>query len=391
MNADQPRETGRETAANGADSRKRYCVSTLDKALTIVELLAQGQRPLSIQEIARMTGFQRVAVFRLLSTLEQRGYVQRLANKKYYAVWQRRRLLLGYCAPLTGNSFRMDLAAGLRRAAAEAGTQLLLIDNSEEDADLCLRNAQLLIDARADMAIMFEPLAQIAHIVADQFFRAGIPLISVEIPVQGAVYFGANNYHAGKLAGQVLGKFASENWGAKFDRVVLVESSWAGANVQARLSGVLYGLRDRLGAVVDSQVIHLDGQSHVEASREVVSQLLSQLRVGTRLLISGFNDQSAIGALQAARGFGREQDVAIVGQNASDEGRREIRNPDSRLIASIAYFPERYGESLVRVAQSILHRESVPPAVYTEHVVLDRHNVDTYYGRSTETGQNPKW
>ncbi|HNY41634.1 MAG TPA: hypothetical protein PKJ41_14635, partial [Bryobacteraceae bacterium] len=144
-------------------------------------------------------------------------------------------------------------------------------------------------------------------------------------------------------------------------------------------------------AVQSEQVIHLDGQSHVEASREVVSQLLSQFRVGTRLLISGFNDQSAIGALQAARGFGREQDVAIVGQNASDEGRREIRNPDSRLIASIAYFPERYGESLVRVAQSILHRESVPPAVYTEHVVLDRHNVDTYYGRSTETGQNPKW
>ena len=49
---------------------------------------------------------------------------------------QRRRMLLGYCAPLTGNSFRTDLASGLRRAAAEGGAQLLVIDNSQDDADI---------------------------------------------------------------------------------------------------------------------------------------------------------------------------------------------------------------------------------------------------------------
>ena len=325
----------------GAESPdKKYSLSTVDKALTIVELLEQGQKPLSIHEITVITGFQRAAVFRLLWTLEQRGYVQRLANKKYCSVWQRRKLLLGYCAPLTGNSFRTDLAAGLRHAASDAGAQLLVIDNSADDADSCLRNAQLLVDARPDLAIIFEPLAQIAYIVADQFFRAGIPLISVEIPVQGAIYFGANNYQAGKLAGQVLAKFVAENWRGRFDRIVLVESSWAGSNGQPRLSGVLYSLRERLGTVLESQVIHLDGRSQVDASREVVSQLLSELRKGTRLLISGFNDQSALGALQAARNSAREKDVAIVGQNASDEARDEIRNPTSRLIASIAYFPE---------------------------------------------------
>jgi len=350
------------------------------KALTIVELLEKSQKPLSIQDMARSTGIQGAAVFRLLCTLEQCGYVRRLANKKYCSAWRRRRFLLGYCAPLTGNSFRTNLAAGLRRAAAEASTDLLVLDNSEEDADSGLKNGQLLIDARVDLAIMFEPLVRIADVMADQFFRAGIPLVTVEIPVQGGVYFGANNFQAGKLAGHVLARFARENWRARFDRVVLVESSWAAANVQARLAGVLYKLREEFGVVADSQVIHLNGHSHLETSREVMSELLPKLREGTRLLISGFNDQSALGVLQAARNAGREQDVAIVGHNASEEAHCEIRNPASRLIASIAYFPERYGEKLVCLAQSILHREPVPPAVYTEHVVLDRHNIDTYYG-----------
>jgi ribose transport system substrate-binding protein len=96
-------------------------------------------------------------------------------------------------------------------------------------------------------------------------------------------------------------------------------------------------------------------------------------------LISGFNDQTALGALQAVRAGSWEQDVAVVGQNASEEGRRELRNANSRFIASIAYFPERYGSRVMAVAQSILNREPVPPAIYTEHIVLDHSNLDRYY------------
>jgi ribose transport system substrate-binding protein len=193
------------------------------------------------------------------------------------------------------------------------------------------------------------------------------------------VYFGANNYQAGKLAGLALARFAAEQWGGSFDRVVLVESSSVGPNVQARLTGVLVGIRERLGAVPDSQVIHLDGRSRQETSREVVAGLLAKLKRGSRLLISGFNDQTALGALQAVRAAHRERDVALVGQNASEEGRQELRKPKSRLIASIAYFPERYGSKVIHLARSILNREPVPPAVYTDHVVLDHSNLDRFY------------
>ena len=45
-----------------------------------------------------------------------------------------------------------------------------------------------------------------------------------------------------------------------------------------------------------------------------------------------------------------------MGQNASPEGRAELRELGTRLIGSVAYFPEKYGTEIVAVALDILHR-----------------------------------
>jgi ribose transport system substrate-binding protein len=360
---------------------QRYRVATLEKALSVLELLEKAATPLSIQEIAQATGIQRAAVFRLLCTLEGRGYVNRLENKKYCSSWRRRRIQIGYCAPLAGSPFRVDIAASLRAAAEQSNVGLLVVDNDETDPDASLKNAQFLIDARVDLAIIFEPVEWIGHTMADRFLHASIPFITIDIPLQGGVYFGANNYQAGRLAGQVLAKFAAENWKGRHDGVVLVESSLASTTVPARLAGVLVSLRENLGPVDESRVTHLDGRSHYEPSREVMASFLTRSRAGERLLIGCFNDPTAVGVLHAVRAAGREKDVVIVGQSATQEGREEIRNPHSRFIASIAYFPERYGDKLIRLARSILNRDPVPPAVYTEHLVINRRNVDRFYGQ----------
>lgn len=372
---DMPKARDKRTESSDKD---QYRVGTLEKGLKVMELLERGPLSMSIQEIAAASGIQRNAVFRLLCTLEERGYVERLDNKKYRLTTRRRRAMIGYCAPLKGTSFRVDVAESIHKAAEQAGVDVLVVDNREEDLETSLTNGQLLIDAKVDVAISFQPIETIVHAVADSFAHARIPFISIEQPIPGAVYFGANNFRAGKLAGEVLGKFALENWAGQFDRIVLLESSTASSAVRARLAGVLLGIRETVGRMDESRVIHLDGRGHMDSSRVVMEGLLRELKRGTRMLISGFNDLTALGALQALRADDREQDAAIVGHNAA-EGREEIRNPASRLIASIAYFPERYGEKLIRLALSLLSGEQVPPAVYTEHVILDRHNIDKYY------------
>ena len=69
----------------------------------------------------------------------------------------------------------------------------------------------------------------------------------------------------------------------------------------------------------------------------------------------------------------------MMGQNASPEGRAELREPHTRFIGSVAYFPERYGDDLIRVGLELLNRRPVPPAVFVKHQLITPENVDHFY------------
>jgi ribose transport system substrate-binding protein len=97
-----------------------------------------------------------------------------------------------------------------------------------------------------------------------------------------------------------------------------------------------------------------------------------------RCLVSGINDASALGALRAFEECGRLDGCAVVGQNAAPEGRDELRR-SSRFIASVAYFPEKYGPGLLKLALDILTFKSTPPAVFVAHQLLTAKNVDEFY------------
>ena len=68
-----------------------------------------------------------------------------------------------------------------------------------------------------------------------------------------------------------------------------------------------------------------------------------------------------------------------MGHNASPEGRAELRQPGTRLVGSVAYFPEKYGEQILKVALDILHHRSVPPAVFVKHQMVTPDNVNHIY------------
>lgn len=352
---------------------------TFEKGLTVLETIERAPHPLTLQEIAAESGIQRLAVYRLASVLEQRGYVRRGPDKRYRAVSRRRRLLLGYAGPHSGNTFRVDLASSLQRAAAAHEADLISLDNRPDDIKELMRSADTMIEARVDVAMFFQPVEALGHMMADRLSAAGLPFITIERPIQGGIYFGANNYLAGKLAGLRLGEHALEHWRGRFDAVVLIEGAHTSTNVNARLAGVLVGLRDVAGSVEESKIVHLHGNADREASRAAMLELLRRLPRRSRLLVSGFNDISALGALDAVMSEGREAGVAIVGHNAMQESRIEIRKPYSPYIASVAYFPERYGEKLLRVATALASGDAVPPAGYTDHLVIDRKNVNSLY------------
>jgi ribose transport system substrate-binding protein len=68
-----------------------------------------------------------------------------------------------------------------------------------------------------------------------------------------------------------------------------------------------------------------------------------------------------------------------MGQNAITEACEEMRKPGSRLVGSVAYFPERYGQELIPLAVAMAAGKQAPPAVFTKHKLVTPRNVNEIY------------
>jgi DNA-binding IclR family transcriptional regulator len=76
-------------------SSKRYIVPILERALIILETLAQHPRGMGISELSRLLTIPKNSAFRILTTLYSSGYLQRDEEGRIYSL-SRKVLALGY-------------------------------------------------------------------------------------------------------------------------------------------------------------------------------------------------------------------------------------------------------------------------------------------------------
>ena len=360
--------------------RNPYLVKSVVHCSRLLAAFRSPGEALALREVVARSGLPKSMAFRLLYTLQSCGMVEKVAENLYRSnirPFTPRSYRLGYAAQGTDYQFSKDVSLGLQRAAAAEGIELIALDN-RYNPKVAQRNADVLVREKVDLVIEFQTDDSVAPIVAAKYREAKIPLIALEIPHPGATYFGANNYEAGLIGGRHLGRWAKQHWNSQVDEIVLMELTRAGNLPRMRLTGTLVGLKEVLPHLEDCPVVFLDGDGQLGNSFEAMRKYLRNSR-SRRFLVGAINDPSALGALRAFEEAGRTDDCAVIGQNASPEGRAELRVPGTRLIGSVAYFPEKYGEGIVRLALDILHRQPVPPAVFVKHKLLTPETVDHAY------------
>ncbi len=275
--------------------------------------------------------------------------------------------------------FAIDVGRGLEQVARQANNVELIVSDNQLNGEVALKVADRLLTKQLDLIIEFQVDHDMGTVIMDMFRQANIPVIAVDIPMVGATFFGADNYRAGYMAGLALGEWIKAHWHGQFDRLIMLKESRAGTLTHARMHGQLVGVQEIVGQIPETKIIRLDGGVTTENSEAQMLELLERLPEVHRLAVISLNDDVALGALAAARNLGRETDLAVVGQGADRKGRQEIRRPNSRLIGSTAYWPEKYGAMLLDLAFKILRREVVPPAVHVDHVFINAQNIDHYY------------
>lgn len=278
--------------------------------------------------------------------------------------------------------FSVDVRRSVERAAKEANSINLILADNQLSGDAALTVADHLIARGVDLVIEYQIDEAVGGRLMDKFARANIPVIAIDIPMVGAIYFGVDNYRAGHMAGIGLGHWIEEHWGGTLDHLIVLEEPRTGALPAARIQGQLDGLQEVIGALPAGMITRADSGNTSAISEENVLHILRELRDHHRIGVISFNDDAALGALAGARRLGRESDIAIVGQGADRRMREEMHKTGTRIVGSTAYMPDRYGERLIDLAQRVLRHEPVPPAVYIEHIFITPENINLYYAET---------
>jgi ribose transport system substrate-binding protein len=366
----------------------RYLVKSIVHASRVLSVFENPGEVLRLRDVVARSGFSKGLCFRLLYSLHHCGLLDKVGENQYRLVSDirpRRRYRIGYGAQGQDSSFPREVYKGLVRAAERERVELLTVDNRYQ-AKAALRNAEQLIREGVDLVIEFQSTDSVAAAIAAKYMQAGIPLIAIDLPHPGATYFGANNYEAGLIAGRYLGKWSRKNWDGQVDQILILELDRAGFLAHARTRGVVAGLREVLRESEKIPVVAIDGDGQFKTSLEKARRHL-RLSAARNVLVGAANDPSALGAARAFQEAGRASTCAIAGQNAEPDARVELRQKGTPLVASVGYFPEKYGDGLIRLALDILAKKAVPPAVFVEHQLITAANVDHYYPNDALIGE----
>jgi ribose transport system substrate-binding protein len=359
----------------------RYLVEAVLRACDLLEAFRTEGELLGLRDLVARTGLGKTTAFRLLRTLEERGLVVNAGNRRFrlnIRPLKRSRWRVGYAALGAEFTLSREVTESLQQAADAEGVDVLALDN-RNSARTALANADLLVKQKVDLAIEHQPDEHVAELLSARFLAAGIPFIAVNVPHPGATFFGANNYLAGLLAGQHLGRWARQHWQGKLPEVIFIGRPKAGALINSRIAGAQRGLQESLPALEESRFVYLGSpDGRFGTGLEVVRKHLRRSKA-EQVLVAVTGDQTALGALRAFEEAGRLSHCAVVGMSGSFEARNELRRKGTRLIGSVAYFPETYGRGLIALALKILGGQPVPPAVFTKHQVITPENVNHFY------------
>ncbi len=282
---------------------------------------------------------------------------------------------IGYISLGDSVPFVKLVSDGIKRAAEEAGQELVFCD-SEIDAAKALACAQNLQVQGVQGVLNFQVFQDSSPEICEAY--GNLPTIAIDIvqPPCEIAFMGANNREAGRMGGRAIGEYAKNEWDCDYTAYVSLESTAAGAANTDRMGGYREGFEEFCPIDPEKERV-LDGADRTDPALEQVTNLLGALQ-GDRIVVVAINEDGILGAIGAANTLGRQADLHYSGQGTDPSIWKEVAcNPN--YIASVAYFPERYGDLLIPNMVAALQGETIPTEIFTEHEVITSENIREIY------------
>lgn len=258
--------------------------------------------------------------------------------------------VIGLALSTLDNPFFMSVQEGATEAAARLKVDLI-VEDAANDVETQQNQIQALIEQDVS-AILLNPVDGDAIIPAvEAANEAGIPLLTIDRAVAGGevvTHVASDNLAGGEMAGKYLVEAIGEN-GNVVELVGIPGTSAA----QERGEGFHKAIETENDIVIVAQEI-------ADFDRAKGKEIFSQVMTSNPQIDAVFahNDEMILGALEAAKSAGRDQEIVFVGFDAIDDAVEALENGE--LTATIAQQPAEMGRLGVEMTVDYLNGEPLP-------------------------------
>jgi ribose transport system substrate-binding protein len=260
-----------------------------------------------------------------------------------------------------GHVFYRDLEEGLKTEAAKNGYELI-ITSGEFDLGKQIAQIEDFVTRKVDAIILCPVDSRGVGPGVLTAKAANIPVFTADIAAENAPvvsHIASDNVAGGRLAGQFIAK-------------TLQGKGNIGIINQPALTSTLDRVKGFKEVIASFPDIHIVADVNGQGVRDKALQATADVLQAHPELqgLFGINDDSALGALDAAEQFKRTN-LTIVGYDAIPQAVDAIKR-NSQLKADVVQYPKKIGESTIRIIARHFAGEKVPALVPVEVGIVDK-------------------
>jgi len=287
---------------------------------------------------------------------------------------KRQKYRIGFLVNKDRNHFVQAVHNSLLEATSASNSVSLVIRECNGDYASTVHNLNRLLEEHVDLIIDYSLCMESLMYVGERCLAKHIKLISVDYMAPGAIYFGADNALAGKIAGKQASEYMERHWEGKLDKLLVLDNHGHDPITKLRISSALEYIQKHI-ALDDSAMHTIEwGTPQGNPIKELVG-LLKNFPAQDRVLIIAFNLRHLLAAYDVIVQHRTTENTIIVGQNHTKQIEEFMKMDNSPIIGCVHYNPQSYGQKIMDLALRMLGDVEVPLRNYTELRLITRDHI----------------
>lgn len=268
------------------------------------------------------------------------------------------------------NDFNRGVLAGVEAKAEEMGVELVTA-NAQGDTNKQVSDIENFLSMDVDAVIIGGGEGPAFASVMQEMAEKGIPCITVDIVSENSTCnLTSDNFNGGEQ----LALYVSNKLSGVGNILVLDTPGWKSLEIRIRMLEAVIEDYPELNIV---QTISVGTQDAVNNYyKEVRAYLQGNSDIDCIYCSWGL---AAVGAAQAVKELGLQDDIFVVCTDADQVVLEEMRGEDSPLTAVVGQYPDQLGSGAVEMAVSAANGEDVPGEAYAPIILIEKENPQAWF------------